>query len=264
MDAKPIKLPDSLSVTTIESIHHWTESLFSFRAARPASFRFRSGEFIMLGLPVDGKPLLRAYSVASPFWDEGLDFYSIKVQDGPLTSRLQHIKPGDELILGKKPTGTLVLDCLKPGNRLFLFSTGTGIAPFASIIRDPETYEAYGQVILTHTCRHVADLQYGVELINGLKTDPLLSETVLDRIIYHGTTTQEDHEHTGRITELMTTGKFFEDLDIENLNPESDRVMICGSMEMIKDTAAIVEEAGLQEGSNSSPGDYVIEKAFAE
>ena len=264
MDAQTLKLPDSLSLTTIENIQHWTDALFSFRAARPASFRFRSGEFIMLGLPVEGKPLLRAYSVASPFWDEGLDFYSIKVQDGPLTSRLQHIKPGDELILGKKPTGTLVLDCLKPGKRLFLFSTGTGIAPFASIIRDPETYEAYGRVILTHTCRQVADLQYGVELINGLKTDPLLSETVLDRVTYYGTTTQEENEYTGRITDLMNTGKFFEDLDIDVLNPETDRVMICGSMEMIKDTAAIVEEAGLQEGSNSKPGDYVIEKAFAE
>jgi len=264
MDAQTLKLPDSLSLTTIENIQHWTDSLFSFRAARPASFRFRSGEFIMLGLPVEGKPLLRAYSVASPFWDEGLDFYSIKVQDGPLTSRLQHIKPGDELILGKKPTGTLVLDCLKPGKRLFLFSTGTGIAPFASIIRDPETYEAYSRVILTHTCRQVADLQYGVELINGLKTDPLLSETVLDRVTYYGTTTQEENEYTGRITDLMNTGKFFEDLDIDVLNPETDRVMICGSMEMIKDTAAIVEEAGLQEGSNSKPGDYVIEKAFAE
>ncbi|MEE2933670.1 MAG: ferredoxin--NADP reductase [Pseudomonadota bacterium] len=264
MDAQTLKLPDSLSLTTIENIQHWTDSLFSFRAARPASFRFRSGEFIMLGLPVEGKPLLRAYSVASPFWDEGLDFYSIKVQDGPLTSRLQHIKPGDELILGKKPTGTLVLDCLKPGKRLFLFSTGTGIAPFASIIRDPETYEAYDQVILTHTCRQVADLQYGVELINGLKTDPLLSETVLDRVTYYGTTTQEENEYTGRITNLINTGKFFKDLDIDILNPETDRVMICGSMEMIKDTAAIVEEAGLQEGSNSKPGDYVIEKAFAE
>ena len=145
-----------------------------------------------------------------------------------------------------------------------LFSTGTGIAPFASIIRDPETYEAYSQVILTHTCRQVADLQYGVELINGLRTDPLLSETVLDRITYYGTTTQEENEYTGRITDLMNTGKFFEDLDIDILNPETDRVMICGSMEMIKDTAAIVEEAGLQEGSNSKPGDYVIEKAFAE
>lgn len=264
MDAESIKLPDSLSLTKIESIKHWTDKLFSFRTARPGSFRFRSGEFIMLGLAVDGKPLLRAYSVASPYWDDGLDFYSIKVQDGPLTSRLQHVEPGDELILGKKPTGTLVLDCLKPGKRLFLFSTGTGIAPFASIIRDPETYEGYDEVILTHTCRKVSELQYGVHLLEGLREDPLLSETAPDRITYYGTTTQEDSQFTGRITDLITTGKLFDDLKINSLCPETDRVMICGSMDMLKDTAAIVEGAGLQEGSNSKPGDYVIEKAFAE
>ena len=264
MDTTPPKLPDSLNLTKVENVHHWTNKLFSFRVSRPSSFRFRSGEFVMLGLLIEGKPLLRAYSVASPFWDDGLDFYSIKVEDGPLTSRLQYIGTGDEILLGKKPTGTLVHDCLTPGERLFLFSTGTGIAPFASIIRDPETFEKFDQVIMTHTCRNVADLQYGVDLIKNIKDDPLLPSNAPSRVTYYSSTTQENFERMGRITNLMTNGKFFNDLNIKELDSKTDRVMICGSMNMINDTKKIVEQVGFEEGSNATPGDFVVEKAFAE
>ena len=264
MNDKSFTLPDSLSYAEVEGINHWTDHLFSFRVSRPSTFRFRSGEFIMLGLPVAGKPLLRAYSVASPFWDDALDFYSIKIMDGPLTSRLQHIQPGDKIILGKKPTGTLVLDALKPGKRLFLFSTGTGIAPFASLIRDPETYEKYDQVILTHTCRNVSELAYGRQIVTSLDDDPLLSDTILGRLTYFSSTTREQYSQMGRITSLLSTGEFFSRLEIEKLEPENDRAMICGSMAMIKDTSKILDTAGLREGANSNPKEFVIEKAFAE
>jgi len=257
-------LPKSVTQERVESVQHWTDSLFSFRVSRPASFRFRSGEFVMLGVMVDGKPLLRAYSIASPIWDDGLDFYSIKVNEGPLTSRLRHIKPGDGLLLGKKSTGTLVLDCLKPGRRLFLISTGTGIAPFASLVRDPETYDKFEEIVLTHTCRHVADLDYGAKLVKDLPNDPLVGEIAPPRLSYYGSVTREDYARTGRITTLIENGQFFQDLGIGGFNPETDRVMICGSMEMIADTRTLVEAAGLEEGSNARPGDYVVEKAFAE
>jgi ferredoxin--NADP+ reductase len=264
MDMKSQTIPSSVNVVTVVDVKHWTDRLFSFRVTRPQSFRFRSGEFIMIGLMKDdGKPLLRAYSVASPSWDHELDFFSIKVPDGPLTSRLQKIQVGDEILMGKKPTGTLVLDALLPGKTLYLLSTGTGIAPFASIIRDPETYDHYEKVVLTHTCREVAELAYGEQLVKETKEDPLVGEMVDGRLIHYTSTTREDHPTTGRITTLIETGKLFDDLGMKPFDPESDRVMICGSMDMIQDTAALCEKAGLEEGSNAKPGQYVIEKAFA-
>ncbi len=263
--AAPAKVnPNAPTAEKVLAVEHYTDRLFRFRLTRPQSFRFRSGEFIMIGLPKeDGKPLLRAYSIASPSWDEELEFYSIKVPDGPLTSRLQKIQVGDEVLLGKKPVGTLVLDALKPGKRLYLFSTGTGFAPFASVLRDPETYEKFDEIIATHTCRDVAELTYSKELVGSLKDDPLIGEMVGNKVKYFASTTREESPAMGRITNLIETGDLFEHLGINPLNPETDRVMICGSNEMIKDTKELCEKAGLEEGSNAKPADFVIEKAFA-
>lgn len=247
---------------TVIAVRHYTDRLFSFRVTRPQSFRFRSGEFVMIGLMVEGKPLLRAYSIASPSWDEELDFYSIKVPDGPLTSRLQHIEPGDTILMGKKSVGTLVLDALEPGKRLYLLSTGTGIAPFASVIRDPETYERFDQVILTHTCREVAELTYGKELVEAVREDPLVGEFVGDKLVYYPSCTREDFERKGRITQLMDDGVIYDELGIPPLNPETDRVMICGSMEMLDSCKQRCEQVGLKEGSNARPAQYVVEKSF--
>lgn len=259
-----LELPKSVTGERVLDVRHWTKDLFSFRLTRPMSFRFRSGEFVMLGLMVDGKPLLRAYSMASAAWDDGLDFYSIKVEDGPLTSRLLKIGPGDQVLLGKKPTGTLVLDALRPGRRLFLLSTGTGFAPFASLIREPETYEKFDNVVLTHTCRAVEDLDYGAKLVEALSQDPLVGEVAPSRVNYYPTTTREASKTQGRITDLISSGRFFDDLGAEGFDPEYDRVMICGSTAMIADTRKLVEDAGFDEGSNHAPGAYVVEKAFAD
>lgn len=262
--AKPKVNPNAPTAEKVLSVEHYTDRLFRFRLTRPQSFRFRSGEFVMLGLPKeDGKPLLRAYSVASPAWDEELEFYSIKVPDGPLTSRLQKIQPGDEVLLGKKPTGTLVLDALTPGKRLYMFSTGTGFAPFASLVRDPETYEKFEEVIVTHTCREVSELQYSSQLVEDLINDPLIGEMAQGKVKLYTSCTREEHQCMGRITDLIDSGKLFEDLGVPALDPATDRAMICGSMDMIKDTAARMEKAGLNEGSNAAPAEYVIEKAFA-
>jgi len=235
----------------------------SFTCTRPDSFRFRSGEFVMIGLPVDGKPLLRAYSIASPNWDEELEFYSIKVDDGPLTSRLQHLKPGDQILMRPKPVGTLVHDALIPGRRLIMFSTGTGIAPFASVIRDPETYEKFEEVIVTQTCREGQELDYGKHLIDEIKANELLSEVVGDQLRHIATVTREDGPLTGRMTDWLRDGRF-EDATGAPLAPEGDRVMICGSMAMLQEHKAMCEAAGLEEGSNSEPGRFVIEKAFVD
>jgi ferredoxin/flavodoxin---NADP+ reductase len=254
-------LPDA---QTILSVRHWTDKLFSFRCTRPRSLRFRSGEFVMLGLLDErGKPLLRAYSIASPSWDDELEFYSIKVPDGPLTSRLQHIQPDDEIILRPKPVGTLVHDALLPGKRLWFLSTGTGIAPFASLIRDPETYEKYDQVILMHTCREKAELEYGRELAESLRDDPLIGEMVEGKLYYYPTTTREPSERMGRVTDNLTSGKVFADLDLEGpMDPARDRAMVCGSLAFNLDVKAILEGWGLREGANSDPAEYVVEKAF--
>lgn len=265
--AKPVKAMSDAQI--VKSVKHWTDRLFSFRVTRPASLRFRSGEFVMIGLmgdpdPKTGKqkPLLRAYSIASPSWDEELEFYSIKVQDGPLTSKLQHIQPGDELILRPKPVGTLVHDALLPGKRVYFFATGTGIAPFASLIRDPETYEKFDEVILTHTCREVAELEYGRQLVESLEEDPLIGEMIEGKLKYYPTTTREESPVMGRITEHLKSGELFERLGVPPLNPETDRAMICGSMGLNKDITAILEESGMREGANSEPKEFVVEKAF--
>ncbi len=253
-------IPDAQTVTAVT---HWTDRLFSFRVTRPKSLRFRSGEFVMIGLMGDtGKPLLRAYSIASPAWDDELEFYSIKVPDGPLTSRLQHIQPGDEIILRPKPVGTLVHDALLPGSRLWFLATGTGIAPFASLMREPETYEKYDQVIMMHTCREVAELEYGRQLVESLKDDALIGELVGDKLKYYPTTTREPSPHMGRITDNMTSGKVFADLGLAPMNPEEDRAMVCGSLAFNHDVKAVLETFGLREGANSEPLEYVVEKAF--
>ncbi|MEM0929616.1 MAG: ferredoxin--NADP reductase [Pseudomonadota bacterium] len=262
--AKPKVNPNAPTAEKVLSVQHYTDRLFKFRLTRPQAFRFRSGEFVMIGLPKeDGKPLLRAYSVASPSWDEELEFYSIKVPDGPLTSRLQKIQEGDEVLLGKKPTGTLVLDALTPGKRLYMFSTGTGFAPFASLVRDPETYEKYEEVVVTHTCREVAELQYSTQLVEDVINDPLVGEMAEGKLKLYTSCTREEHPCMGRITDLITSGKLFDDLGVPKLDPATDRAMICGSMEMINDTKALMIEHGLTEGSNAAPAEFVIEKAFA-
>ncbi len=256
------KSPNAPTEETVLTVKHYTDRMFAFRITRPSAFRFRSGEFVMIGLPGDnGKPLLRAYSIASPSWDEELEFFSIKVPDGPLTSKLQLIKPGDRVLLGRKSVGTLVHDALTPGKRLYLFSTGTGIAPFASIIRDPETYERFEQVILTHTCRQVGELKYGEELVAALKDDPLVGEHV-HRLVHYTTVTREPWPNRKRITACIEDGQLFADLGVPALDPAHDRVMVCGSMDMLTDVKRLVEKAGLREGSNADPGEFVIEKAF--
>ncbi len=265
-------LPDAQTITDVK---HYTDRLFSFRVTRPASLRFRSGEFVMIGLmgdpdPKTGKqkPLLRAYSIASPSWDEELEFYSIKVQDGPLTSRLQHIQPGDELILRPKPVGTLVHDALLPGKRIWFFATGTGFAPFASLLREPQTYEDYDEVIITHTCREAGELTYGRDLIEALKTDELLNEVIGEefwkKIKYYPTTTREESPKMGRITDLMRSGEAFTDLGVPPLSPDTDRAMICGNLAFNLELKDMLEEYGLVEGANSNPQHYVVEKAFLD
>ena len=255
-------IPAGVFAETVTSVEHYTDRLFRFRITRPASFRFRSGEFVMIGLPNAEKPTYRAYSVASPSWDESLEFFSIKVPNGPLTEHLQKIQPGDTILIRKKPTGTLVNDALIPGKRLWMFSTGTGIAPFASLIRDPETYEKFGDVILTHTCREVAELKYGQDLIEEIKNDPLVGEFTKGRLRLYSTTTREDYPFMGRITDLMKSGKVFEDLGVEPIAADNDRGMICGSMAMLKETKEILEDFGLEEGANNKPASFVIERAF--
>ena len=255
-----LALPDAQTVT---AVRHWTDRLFSFRVTRPQSLRFRSGEFVMIGLPGDnGKPLLRAYSIASPSWDEELEFYSIKVPDGPLTSKLQHIRPGDQIILRPKPVGTLVHDALLPGRRLWFLATGTGIAPFASLMRDPETYEKYEQVIMMHTCRTAAELEYGRQLVAGLYDDPLIGEMVEGKLRYYPTTTREASRHMGRITDNLTGGRVFTDLGTPPMDPGQDRAMVCGSLAFNVDVKEVLEGFGLREGANSDPREYVVEKAF--
>lgn len=262
----PVKVnPNAPTEEKVLDVEHYTDRLFSFSITRPPSFRFRSGEFVMIGLPAEEgqkRPIMRAYSIASPSWDEKIEFYSIKVPDGPLTSRLQKIKEGDTVLLSKKPVGTLVLDALLPGKRLYMFSTGTGIAPFASLIRDPETYERYDEVILTHTCRQEAELSYGLRLVEACKSDPLVGEMMDGKLLHITSLTREEYPLKGRITTLIETGKLFENAGVPKMNPETDRVMICGSMDMINDTKAICESFGFREGSNSQPAELVVEKAF--
>ena len=244
----------------------WTDRLFSFAVERPESFRFRSGEFVMLGLPAEdgaGKPVLRAYSIASPGWADELEFYSIQVPDGPLTSRLGRLVAGDRILLGRKPTGTLVLDALNPGRRLFLIASGTGLAPWLSVLRDPETWERFDQIVVTHTVREVRDLAYRAFLTREIFNDPLIGDLAKERLLYYPTVTREPFERPGRITSRIENGALFSDLDLRpGFDPESDRAMLCGSTAMIRDVAVLLERAGFTEGSNAAPGDYVLERAF--
>ena len=244
-------------------VRHWTPTTFSFSCVRPDNFRFRSGEFVMIGLNLVNRPVLRAYSVASPNWHEEFEFYSIKVKDGPLTSKLQMLKEGDNILFRNKPVGTLVNDALLKGRRLFLFSTGTGIAPFTSIIRDPETYEKFDEVILFQTCRFINELEFGKSTVNSIFKDEILSEIVGDRLKFFPTTTREPSKYFGRVTDWLKSKRFKEQFGT-GLNPSEDRAMICGSIAMLNEFKDICLERGLKEGSNSSPGQFVIEKAFVD
>ena len=255
--------PDGVFAETVTEVEHYTDRLFRFRLTRPASFRFRSGEFVMLGLPGD-KPVWRAYSITTPSWDETLEFYSIKVPGGPLTEHLQKIRPGDAVWFKKKPTGTLVLDALLPGRRLWMVSSGTGFAPFASIIRDPEAYEKFERLVVTHTCREEAELAYSRATVEAALSDPLVGEMARDGLSLVASTTRGQSPLMGRITALIEDGSLFEHAGLPPFDAAEDRVMICGSMAMLKDVRGLVEAAGFSEGSNSAPGQFVVEKAFAD
>lgn len=246
------------------SVHHWNDTLFSFTTTRDASLRFKTGQFVMIGLQVDGKPLMRAYSVVSAHYADHLEFYSIKVQDGPLTSRLQHLQPGDTLLVSRKPTGSLIMDNLKPGKHLYLLSTGTGLAPFMSVIRDPEFYEAFDKIILTHGVRWKSELGYFEHITEDMPEDEHFGDLVKEKLIYYPTVTREDFETQGRLTDRINNGQLFEDIGLPPLNPETDRVMICGSPAMLKELVEILDARGFVEGTSHAPGDYVIERAFVE
>ena len=246
------------------SVHHWTDRLFTFKTTRDQSLRFSNGHFTMIGLRVNNKPLLRAYSIVSANYEEHLEFLSIKVPDGPLTSLLQHIKVGDKIIVGRKPTGTLLIDYLLPGKRLFLLSTGTGLAPFMSIVRDPATYEKFEQIILVHGVRQKDELAYHDLLVEHLPAHEFLGDMVTSQLRYYPTVTREAYRTMGRVTQLMDNGKLFEDLKLPSLDAAHDRVMICGSPGMLKDLKHMLERKGFEEGSTSRPGAFVIERAFAE
>ncbi len=249
---------------TVLSVHHWTDRLFSFTTTRDSSLRFSNGHFTMIGLRVNDKPLLRAYSVASANYEEQLEFLSIKVENGPLTSRLQHIQVGDKIIVGKKPTGTLLIDYTLPGKRLYLFGTGTGLAPFMSIVRDPETYEKFSQVILVHGVREVQELAYYDYLTQELPQHEVLGELVRAQLLYYPTVTREPFRNQGRITDLLQSNKLTDDLGLPALNPLEDRAMMCGSPELLVDLKKILLARGFEEGNTTIPGDFVVERAFVE
>lgn len=255
--------PPNLYRVRVESVRHYTDKLFAFSCERPPAFRFRSGEFVMIGLMNGERPLLRAYSIASPAWDDRLAFYSIKVPDGPLTSRLQNIRPGDEVLIGRKPTGTLVLDALTPGRRLFLLSTGTGVAPFASLVREPETYERFDQIFLTHTCRTDAELAYSREVVAEAFADPLVGGAASAKLRHITSLTRDEHPLQGRVTTLISNGALFEALGVSAFDPSCDRIMICGSAPMLGDLKAMALARGFVEGANHEPGTFVVERAFA-
>ncbi len=261
--APSFPIPANVFAETVTEVKHYTDSLFKFRMTRPASFRFRTGEFALIGLPNAEKPVFRAYSIASPPGTRNSSSSRSRCRTARSPSTAED-QPGDTVLMRKKPTGTLVLDALLPGKRLYLFSTGTGIAPFAGTIRDPETYEKFDQFILTHTTRTLAELHYGEELVEALRTDEMLAEISQGKLLYHGSATREGEHKGERITTLMETGKLFTDLGVPPIDPAEDRAMICGSMAMLKDTAAMCERFGLVEGSNANPGTYVVERAFVD
>jgi ferredoxin--NADP+ reductase len=255
----------ALATERVLDVRHWNDSLFSFRTTRDASLRFENGHFVMLGLPVDGKPLLRAYSIASANYEDHLEFFSIKVANGPLTSRLQHLKPGDDVIISRKPVGTLLLHDLLPGRRLYLLSTGTGLAPFLSIIRDPQTYERFEKVVLVHGVRQVNDLAYHDYLTHELPKHEFLGEQVRKQLIYYPTATREPFRYNGRLTELIQSGKLFADVGLPPFGPDDDRAMLCGSPSMLADTRALLDARGFKASPHiGTPGHYVFERAFVE
>ncbi|MGE4371725.1 MAG: ferredoxin--NADP reductase [Xanthobacter sp.] len=249
---------------TVKSVHHWTENLFSFTTTRDPGCRFLNGQFTMIGLMVEGKPLLRAYSMASANYEEDLQFFSIKVQNGPLTSRLQHLKVGDKILVGRKPTGTLVQDSLLPGKRLYLLSTGTGLAPFLSVTKDPDAYERFEKIILVHGTRTVGELAYETFFTRELPENEYIGDEVKQKLIYYPTVTREPFRNQGRITDLINSDKLFSDIGLPIISPEEDRFMLCGSPEMLKDMVQLLEQRGFKEGSQNEPGHFVIEKAFVE
>jgi ferredoxin--NADP+ reductase len=246
------------------SVRHWTDTLFSFRATRDSGFRFQNGQFAMIGLEIEGRPLLRAYSMASANHEEELEFFSIKVPDGPLTSKLQKIREGDEILVGRKATGTLITDNLIPGKRLLLLSTGTGLAPFASLIKDPDVYDRYETIVLVHGCRQVSELAYGEELVAKLRDDELFGPLLSEKLLYYPTVTREPFRNRGRITDLISSEQLFNDIHQAPLDIETDRIMRCGSPGMLEELKQMFESGGFIEGSGNKPGHFVIEKAFVE
>jgi ferredoxin/flavodoxin---NADP+ reductase len=255
----------SIGIERVLNVHHWNETLFSFKTTRDQGLRFENGHFVMIGLQVEGKPLMRAYSIASPNYDEHLEFLSIKVEDGPLTSRLKNLKAGDEILVSRKPVGTLVLHDLKPGKNLYLFATGTGLAPFMSVIRDPETYERFEKVILVHGVRVVSELAYAEYITKELPDNEYFGKEVRHKLIYYPTVTREPYQNRGRLTDLIGSGRLFDDIGMPQLDPMRDRAMICGGPSMLKDTAALLDARGFKISPHIGvPGDYVIERAFVE
>lgn len=255
----------TLATEKVLSVHHWNDTLFSFKTTRDPGLRFENGQFVMIGLQVDGKPIMRAYSIASPNYEEHLEFFSIKVPNGPLTSRLQHLEVGQDVLVSRKPTGTLVLDDLKPGKHLYLFSTGTGLAPFMSVIQDPEAYERYEKIVLIHGVRYVSELAYEDFITRALPQNEFFGEEVRSKLIYYPTVTREPYRNQGRLTDLIESGKLFDDIGLPPLDPAVDRGMICGSPQMLEDTSALLDRRGFKVSPRiGEPGDYVIERAFVE
>ena len=254
----------ALNREQVLSVRHWTDTLFSFTTTRDPGFRFQSGQFAMMGLEVEGRPLLRAYSMASAHYEDNLEFFSIKVPDGPLTSRLQQIQEGDTVLVGRKATGTLIVGNLLPGSRLLLLSTGTGLAPFVSLIKDPDAYEHFESIVLVHGCRQVSELAYGEDVVARLRNDDVFGEMLDGNLHYYPTVTREPFRNRGRITDLISSGKLFDDIGQSSLSIDTDRVMLCGSPAMLEDLRVMFEDAGFSEGSHSEPGHFVVEKAFVE
>lgn len=258
-------MSSAFGTETVLDVRHWTDAYFSFTTTRDDGFRFENGQFVMIGLEVDGKPLMRAYSIASANWEEQLEFFSIKVAHGPLTSRLQHIRPGDTLLIGRKPTGTLLISDLHPGRNLYLLGTGTGLAPWLSVIKDPATYERFDKVILTHGVRHAEDLAYRDYFEKELPQHEFLGETIREKLLYYPAVSREDFPNHGRLTDLMASGAMMRTLGIEPLDAERDRAMICGSPQMLADFRALLDGRGFAAAPRiGTPGQYVFERAFVE
>ena len=253
-----------LITETVTDVHHWNETLFSFKTTRGAGFRFKNGHFVMVGLEHESKPLMRAYSIASANHEDHLEFFSIKVENGPLTSKLQHLKVGDEILIGKKPTGTLITDRMLPGKNLYLIGTGTGLAPFMSIIKDPEIYDQFDKVILVHGVRYVSELAYSDYIKNELPEHEYLGDLLKEKLVYYPLVTREPYQNNGRVTDVLTSGKLFLDLEMAHPSKKDDRFMLCGSPSMLTDMCKILEDRGFSEAKNSHMGEYVVERAFVE